>query len=154
MPKNRNILVNEAPETSGEEQNLATEASSDEIVAEEPKTKIGDKNPVTTVVDGKEKKPRLQMPRGIQLFKIRDGVDANKYAGQRGHVIRALQKLATERGSDKFFTIDEINDLTEGLVTRVNHKDSVTWHLKGLVAAQQAEVSIQDAIPTAENVAA
>jgi hypothetical protein len=145
MPKNRNTAVD------GEEQNLATEAASDEIVAEEPKEKVGDK---PTVVDSKEKKPRLSMPRGVQLFKLRDGVDANKYSGQRGHVIRGLQKLATANGTDKYFTIDEIDANTEGLVTRVDHKASVTWHLKGLVATQQADVKIQDEPAKAEAVAA
>jgi hypothetical protein len=146
MPKRQTQV--DGGNTMTDEQNLATEASAEEIQAEQPKEKIGDKP--QTVVDAKEKKPRLQMPRGIQVFRVKDGVDANKYPGQRGHVIRALQKLANEKGKDAYFTLEDIDSNTEGLVTRVDHKASVLWHLKGLVATQQADVKVQEAEKPAE----
>jgi len=141
MPKRQTQV--EGGNTVTDEQNLATEAASDEIVAEEPKEKTGDK---PTVVDSNnvEKKARLQMPRGTQAFRVKEGVDANKYSGQRGHVIRALQKLAGQQGADKYFTLDEIDSNVEGLVTRVDHKASVLWHLKGLVSTQQADVKVKE----------
>lgn len=130
------------------EQNLATEVSADEIASEQPKTKIGDK---PTTVDGVtvDKKPRLQMPRGTQTFRIHAGVDPNKYVGQRGHVIRAMQALAAERGADEFFEIGEIDGRVENLVSRTPHIDSVTYHLKGLASEQLADVKLKETpVPT------
>jgi hypothetical protein len=120
-----------------EEQELAAEqaATNDEIMAEEPKTKVGDQ--AVTTVDGVAtpgKKARVSTPKGIPTFRALDGVDPAKYIGQRGTVIRSLQKLALAEGGDKYFTHEQIVANVEGLVTRCAVADSVMYHLKGLVA--------------------
>jgi hypothetical protein len=115
------------------------------VVAEQPKSKTGDKvekaeTPKTTVdAPAKERKPRNSVKSGS--FRILDGVDAAAHAGQRGHVIRALQKLAQTKGADKHFTLEEIVANTEGLVSRTPVEASVSYHLKGL--ADDGKVSVQ-----------
>jgi hypothetical protein len=120
---------------------------------EAPKTKVGDK-PVTAV-DGKEAKERKPRASKVssQTFRILDGVDATKFAGQRGHVIRAMQKLdSTNPGA--MWTLKDIVDNTEGLVSKTPVEASVSYHLKGLVADGQVVASVIAAPAPAAEVAA
>lgn len=123
------------------------------VVAEQPRTKTGDKvetPKAETKVDApaKERKPRNSVKSGS--FRILDGVDAAQHNGQRGHVIRALQKLAKEKGADKHFTLEEIVANTEGLVSRTPVEASVSYHLKGLADDGKVSVNLPEAPAKAE----
>lgn len=117
----------------------AVDATASEVVAEEPKTKIGDK--ADTVVDAaaKEKKPRVQKAK-VSTYRILDGVDVTKFNGQRKQVVTALQKLSTDN-PDASFSVDEIVASTEGLVSKTPVEASVLYHLKGLAADKHVEVT-------------
>jgi hypothetical protein len=105
---------------------------------EQTKTKVGDKVEVeqpkaTTKIDepAKERKARVTVKNAT--YRILGDVDAAKYSGQRGHVIRALQKLAKQHGPDKHFTVAEVAAATENLVSRTPVEASVGYHLKGMI---------------------
>ncbi len=101
------------------------------VEVEQPKEKTGDKSEATTSVDKSEKKERApRTPKNVK-YRILEGVDATKFIGQRGHVIKALQKLAGD-DAEAYFTAEEIAAATEGLVSRTPVLDSVTYHLKGM----------------------
>lgn len=131
-------------------------------VEEQPKQKTGDKVEAeapkaasTTVVDGAPKEKKVAAPKGISTYRIFDGVDASKFNGQRQCVVKSLQKLATEQGSDKSFTVEEIVKNTEGLVSKTPVEASVTYHLKGLKGnSQVVETVTPIAAPAATTAAA
>jgi hypothetical protein len=115
------------------------QAKTEQPKTEQTKTKVGDKveaeqpKAATTKIDGaaaKERKPRVTAKNAT--YRILSEVDAAKYNGQRGHVIRALQKLAKQHGPDKYFTVDEVASATENLVSRTPVEASVAYHLKGM----------------------
>lgn len=110
------------------------EASQEQASVEQPKTKVGDKP--ETAVDAKEKKARKSPIKTSNGFRILDGVDASKFAGQRGHVVRSLQKLQGQ-DPDKHWSLEEIVANTDNLVSKTPVEASVGYHLKGLVADGQ-----------------
>lgn len=118
---------------------------------EQPKTKVGDQP--TTAVDAKEKKARKPSIKTSHSFRILDGVDPSKFAGQRGHVIRSLQKLAAT-DPDKHWSLDEIVANTDSLVSKTPVEASVAYHLKGLVADGQVVTQAAPTPAKAETVAA
>lgn len=152
MPKHHN-QGNTAVEEQAAEQ--VAEQTSD-IVAEEPKTKTGDKDESPkTVVEGKtgESKPRAARIPQTATYRVMDGVDSSKWTGQRSCIVKSLQKLANDQGSDKFFTVKQIADNVENFTARVPVEASVAWHLKYLVKDGFAAVNTQSA-PTEEKAAA
>lgn len=125
------------------------------VEVEVPKVKIGDEEPTTTV-DVKEKstKPRAShLPKDTSKFRVLEGVEAAKFAGQRGHVIRALQVLQSEN-PEGYFTVAEIAARAEGLVSKTPVEDSVNYHLKAMVAEKMVEVAAVVKEAKAESVAA
>lgn len=114
------------------------EQEMEQVEVEQPKEKAGDK--VETAVDGVKKERAPRAPKNV-LYRVLDGVDASKFIGQRGHVIRALQKLA-EDNSEAFHSVEHIAAKTEGLVSRTPIIDSVTYHLKGLAKDGQVVTSV------------
>lgn len=113
------------------------EQTNAQVEVEQPKEKVGDKVEAKTQVDGAEKKERApRTPKNVK-YRILDGVDASKFAGQRGHVIRALQGLSSKHGADAFHSAEEVAAATEGLVSRTPVLDSVNYHLKGMVKEGQ-----------------
>lgn len=152
MPKHHN-QGNTAVEEQAAEQ--VAEQTSD-IVAEEPKTKTGDKpESPKTVVEGKNSdgKPRAARIPQTATYRIMDGVDSTKWTGQRTCVVKSLQKLANEQGGDKFFTVKQIADNVENFSARVPVEASVAWHLKYLVKDGFAAVNTQSATPAEEKAA-
>lgn len=113
------------------------ESVQNEVIAEEPKTKVGNKEETTTIdgatAEPKEKKPRAAKIKGTERYRILAGVDAQKFAGQRGCVVRSLQKLASEQGEENSFTLAEIVANVEGLQSKTPVEASVAYHLKGMV---------------------
>lgn len=121
-----------------------------EVKTDEPRVKVGDKvEAVNTSVDSpaKEKTPRVITPRNVK-YRILDGVDASKFAGQRGHVIRSLQKLSATHGSDAAFTVEQIVSHVEGLVSRTPIEASVKFHLAGMVKDGQVQQIVPEPVVT------
>lgn len=118
---------------------------------EQPKTKVGDKP--ETAVDAKEKKIRRTAVKATSEYRILDGVDASKFAGQRGHVVRSLQKLQAQ-DPDKHWTLAEIVANTDNLVSKTPVEASVSYHLKGLITDGQVVTKTPEAPAKAETVAA
>jgi hypothetical protein len=116
-----------------------------EVAAEAPKTKIGDK--VETAVDAKEKTPRVRTPKTAK-YRILDGVDVSKFAGQRKQVVIAMQKLDSENPGASY-SLDEIVSNVEGLVSKTPVEASVKYHLNGLVNDKQVEATGVEAAPAA-----
>lgn len=128
---------------------------SDHKQAEQTKTKVGDKveaekpkAAATTSVDGatKERKPRQNVK--SSQYRILDGVDATKFNGQKGCVIKALQTLSAKHGPDAHFSVEQIAAATENLVSRTPVDASVSYHLKGMVA--KGEVAVKNPEPVAK----
>jgi hypothetical protein len=122
------------------------------VKEEKAKVKTGDKVPETakTTVDGTatEKGPRApRAPKNV-TYRILDGVDAAKFSGQKGHVIRAMQKLSETHGADKHFTVEEIAKHADGLVSKTPIEASVNFHLKSLV--KDGQVSVKSPEPPAK----
>ena len=111
------------------------------VEVEQPKEKVGDKTEAAskTEIDGAKKERAPRTPKNTK-YRILDGVDASKFAGQRGHVIRALQGLSQKHGADAYHTAEEVASATEGLVSRTPVVDSVTYHLKGMAKDGQVAV--------------
>ena len=112
------------------------------VVAEEPKKKEGTKPPTTTVDESQKKAPRTVARQENRLYRILDGVDASKFSGQRLAVVKALQKIATERGPEHKSALEYIVANTEGLVSKTPIEASVAYHLKGLVDNGQVEMTV------------
>jgi hypothetical protein len=127
MPKNR-------PQN---EENVDTMTA---VEAEQPKQKVGD---APTTVDSKEKKSRGPAIRSTGIFRLRDGVTADKFNGQRKAVVAALIKLRDAQG-DRGYSLEEIVGQTEGLVSKHPVAASALWHLKGLIANKEVEFSQQE----------
>lgn len=107
-----------------------------EVASEQPKTKVGDK--VETVVDGKSKAVRAPK---VTTYRILDGVDAAKFSGQRKAVVLALQKLDAMNPGNAY-SLEEIVQNVEGLVSKTPVEASVKYHLLGLVKDKQVEGSV------------
>ena len=112
------------------------------VEVEKPKEKVGDKVMTTTTVDGEAKAKRTAIPKDRSTYRILSGVDESKFNGQRQSVVKALQKLAAAEGEDKSFSLESIVANVEGLVSKTPIEASVLYHLKGLVANAQVEVTV------------
>jgi hypothetical protein len=121
-----------------------------EVIAEEPKTKIGDKVEATTTVEKETKTRATAIKSSGSTFRLLDGVDESKFNGQRGHVVRALKKLHAAHGQDKHFSLEEIVKNIEGLVSKTPVSASALYHLKGMAAEGQVAVNTPAPAPTKE----
>lgn len=128
---------------------------SDHKQHEQTKSKVGDKveaekpkAAATTAVDApaKDRKPRQTVK--DSTYRILDGVDGSKFNGQKGAVIKALQKLSKEHGPDAHFSVAQVAAATEGLVSRTPVEASVGYHLKGMVS--KGEVAVKNPEPVAK----
>ena len=117
------------------------EATVETVVAEKPKTvkhKEGTAKEATAGAspEGVVKVKAPKVPKDTK-FRILAGVDVAKFRGQRQQVVKAALSLG-----DGFFSAKEIASKIEGYTSKASVEDSALWHLKGLVANQEAEALI------------
>lgn len=119
--------------------------------AEKPKTTKHKEGTVKAPVDGASpegvvKVKATKVPKDTK-FRILAGVDITKFRGQRQQILKAALSLG-----DGFFSAEEIAAKVEGYNSKAPVVDSALWHLKGLVANQEAEAQITEKpAPVVEN---
>jgi len=114
-----------------------------EAEVEKPKVKKGNKNAAVTTIDTgvKVKDPaaprRLSIPKSGTTYRLLSGVLTSSFNGQRRSVVESLNKLKGIHGEDSYFTLEQIVENVDGLVSSTPIENSVLYHLKGLIGKDQ-----------------
>ena len=102
------------------------------------------------VADGKatgadKSKPEPKQPATVRKFRILDGVDSNKFRGQRKLIVVALQKLNVNNESTKAdgFTLEqitaEVEKGEEKLISKTPVEASIKFHLNGMLKDKEVD---------------